>query len=188
VIKSLDRRSVAVRLPNHQTLQWTGPASRVLVHFKASGPVPAIERRSVMSPEVAVQRAICRAERVLPGTPAPEGTRDRRWQAIIRVGEFVETQPEPVWQFTHRWGKHAQADLRMAVATCLLEHLLEYHFESLFPRVRRAAIESTRFADTFASCWWLGQAKAPKNAARIKRLENQLRRARAAKRRMPGKR
>ena len=136
-----------------------------------------------MSPEAAVQRVITRAERVLPGKPAPEGKHDPRWQAIIRVGEYIKTQPEPVWQFTHRWGKHAQSDLRMAVATCLLEHLLEHHFELLFPRVRRAAMESPRFADTFGSCWRFGQAKSPKNAARIKRLESQLRRSRAAKRR-----
>src|SRR3954452_21880969 len=124
-----------------------------------------------MSPEVAVRRAIARAERVLPGTPAPEGKRDPRWQAIIRVGEFVETQPEAVWEFARRWGTHEQADLRMAVATCLLEHLLEHHFELLFPRVRRAAMESPRFADTFGSCWWLGRAKTHKNVARIERLE-----------------
>lgn len=124
------------------------------------------------APEVTVQRAIARAERILPGTPAPEGKRDPRWQGIIRVGEFIEEEPEPVWEFTHRWGKHAQADLRMAVATCLLEHLLEHHFELLFPRVRRAALESPRFADTFGSCWWFGQAKTPKNASRIKRLQS----------------
>ena len=34
-------------MPN-QTLQWTGPASGVLVKWKSSGAVPAIERRSVI--------------------------------------------------------------------------------------------------------------------------------------------
>ncbi len=97
-----------------------------------------------MSPEAAVQRAIARAERILPGTPAPEGKRDPRWQAIIRVGEFIETQPEAVWQFTHRWGKHAQRDLRSAVATCLLEHLLEHHFDLMFPRVRQGGSQRGR--------------------------------------------
>ncbi len=134
------------------------------------------------SPEVAVQRAIATAERILPGTPAPEGKLDPRWQAIIRVGEFIETQPEAVWQFAHRWGKHPQADLRAAVATCLLEHLLEHHFDLVFPRVHRATLDSPRFAKTFALCWWFGQAAAPKNAARIKRLESQLRRSGAMNR------
>jgi hypothetical protein len=136
-----------------------------------------------MSPETAVQRSINRAERILPGKPAPKGERDPRWQAIIRVGEFSETQPEAVWNFAHRWGKHAQADLRMAVATCLLEHLLEHHFDLLFPRVRRAALESPRFASTFNSCWSFGDSKRPKNAVRVVRLQAQLRRSRGAKRR-----
>lgn len=124
----------------------------------------------------AVQRAITRAERILPGTPAPEGKRDPRWQAILDISDYIETQPEAVWQFAHRWGKHAQADLRAAVATCLLEHLLEHHFELLFPRVRRAALESPRFAITFCSCWWFGEAVSPKNAARLNRLKSHLRR------------
>src|SRR5687767_7228998 len=111
-----------------------------------------------MSPQAAVRRAIARAESILPGKPAPEGKRDPRWQAIIRVGRFIESDPEPVWQFAHRWGKHAQADLRHAIATCLLEHLLEHHFELLFPRVRKAVLKSPRFADTFSSCWLFGQA------------------------------
>src|SRR5262245_66588075 len=114
-----------------------------------SAPLLSIYDDHVMSPQAAVGRAIVRAQSILPGTPAPNGKRDPRWQAIIRVGDFVETQPEAVWQFAHRWGKHPQADLRAAVATCLLEHLLEHHFDVMFPRMRRAAIVSARFADTF---------------------------------------
>ena len=135
----------------------------------------AVVRSRRMSPQAAVQRAIARAERILPGTPASEDKRDPRWQAILRVGEFIEAQPEAVWQFAHRWGKHAQADLRMAIATVLLEHLLEYHFELLFPRVRQAALSSPRFADTLGSCWLFGQAEVPKNATRIDRLKRELR-------------
>ena len=120
---------------------------------------------------ITVYEAIAAADAILPGAAAREGQIDPRWQAIIRVGEFIETQPEPVWQFAHRWGRHAQRDLRMAVATCLLEHLLEHHFELLFPRVRRAAMESPRFADTFSSCWWFGQANTRKSATAIRRLE-----------------
>jgi hypothetical protein len=69
----------------------------------------------------------------------------------------------------------------MAVSCCLLEHLLEHHFELLFPRVRRAALKSPRFADTFSSCYWFGQAKTSRNAARMKRLQSQLRRSPAGR-------
>jgi hypothetical protein len=129
---------------------------------------------AAMSTEAAVLRAIARAERVLPGKPAPEGQRDPRWQAIIRVGEFIETHPEHVWEFAHRWGRHAQSDLRAAVATCLLEHLMERHFDLVFPRVRRAVLESARFAETFRMCWAFGQAKERNRAARVRRLKKRL--------------
>jgi hypothetical protein len=126
----------------------------------------------------AVRRAIASAESILPGRPAPVGI-DPRWQAIIRVADFIQSEPEAVWEFTLRWGKHAQADLRMAVATCLLEHLLEHHFELIFPRVRQVALASRRFADTFQCCWDFGQSEYPKNARRMERLRRELRRKRS---------
>ncbi len=58
-----------------------------------------------MSSKAAVKRSIHRAEAILPGMPAPDGACDPRWQAIIRVADFIETHPEEVWQFAHRWGK-----------------------------------------------------------------------------------
>jgi hypothetical protein len=128
-----------------------------------------------MPSEAAVRQAVTCAESVLPGRPAPDGQPDPRWQAIIQVGKFIESHPEPIWEFARRWGKHAQADLRAAVATCLLEHLLEHHFETLFPRVRREALASIRFADTLTSCWPFGLAALPRNAARMQRLKRDLR-------------
>jgi hypothetical protein len=128
-----------------------------------------------MSRDVTVRRAIARAERILPGTPAPEGKIDPRWQAIIRVGEFIESEPEAVWVFTLRWGKHAQSDLRAAIATCLLEHLLEVHFDLLFPRVRHEALRSARFVDTLRRCWRFGLAEQPENATALDRLASELR-------------
>lgn len=60
--------------------------------------------------------------------------------------EFVETDPEPVWGFVVRWSCHPQEDLRMALATCLLEHVLEHHFDAYFPKVRAQCEASRRFA------------------------------------------
>ena len=116
-----------------------------------------------------VQQAIQRAEALLPGSPAPEGE-DHRWLAIIGIAEFVETNPEELWTFVNRWGSHSQEDLRDAIATCLLEHLLEWHFDPMFPRVEQAAQNSPLFADTFRRCWKLGQAELPENAARFDAL------------------
>ena len=121
-----------------------------------------------------VVQAITRAEKILPGKPAPKGKKDARWQAIIKVGEFIETNPEEVWAFVEKWARHPQADLRAAIATCLLEHLIEYHFDLVFPCVEAAAAKSRRFADTFCQCRKFGQAKKPANASRMDRLEKRL--------------
>jgi hypothetical protein len=131
-----------------------------------------------MSPEAAVRRAIARAEAILPGIPAPEGKLDRRWQAMMRVADFIGSRPEEVWQFCLRWGKHPQANLRMAVACVLLEDLIEQHFDLIFPRLRPAATESVRFGDTIRSCWCFLPEKEPEKYKRVRRLQRQLSRRR----------
>jgi hypothetical protein len=88
---------------------------------------------------MSVESAIRDAEWRLPGEAAPEGEKDPRWQAIIEVGEYTETDPEPIWTFVDHWGRSHDADLRTAIATCLLEHLLEHHFDTIFPRVNRSS-------------------------------------------------
>jgi hypothetical protein len=110
------------------------------------------------------------AEAILPGTPAPAGADDPRWQAIIAIGEYIETHPEDVWPFVARWGASTQADLRDAIATCLLEHLMEHHFELVFPRVEQLAKTDRMFADTLSRCWKFGQAELPENAKKIDAL------------------
>jgi hypothetical protein len=120
-----------------------------------------------------VAKAIREAEALLPGVPVEDG-RDPRWQAIIAVGEHIEDDPEPVWGFISRWGGHAQADLRAAVATCLLEHLLEHHFAAYFPRVEERARADILFADTFLSCSAFGLSKEGENAARFEALKEKL--------------
>src|SRR4051812_13600743 len=99
-----------------------------------------------------VQEAIEAAECILPGQKAPEGEIDPRWQAIIAVGEFVEVEPEAVWSFVGRWGSSPDEDLRTAIATCLLEHLLEHHFDLFMPRVKQAALADRLFGDMVSQC------------------------------------
>jgi hypothetical protein len=122
-----------------------------------------------------LQETIAAAERVLPGEAAGDGDVDSRWQAIIAVAEFIPAQPDDVWEFTAKWGGHTDADLRAAIATCLLEHLLETHFERVFPRVEILARRNAHFADTVRMCSNFGQAEVPANAARLDRLKAQLR-------------
>ncbi len=122
-----------------------------------------------------LHEAIAAAEGLLPGHAAPDGQIDRRWQAISAVGEFIDREPEAVWSFIKRWGGSANGDLRAAIATCLLEHLLENHFDRFFERVERAARADRLFADMVCTCWKFGQAGEPERAARFDRLLAALR-------------
>jgi hypothetical protein len=122
---------------------------------------------------VALEELVREAEALLPGEPATEG-QDPRWQAVIAIGEYIESEPEAVWSFIRRWGSHPQEDLRDLIATCLLEHLLERHFAAYFRRVKQQALAASRFADTFLRCWQLGQANEPGNAKQFEALRSQL--------------
>jgi hypothetical protein len=122
-----------------------------------------------------VNEAIANTEAILPGEQAAEGEKDPRWQAIIAVGDFVESDPEPVWLFVERWAQHPDDDLRSAIATCLMEHLLEYHFDLLFPRMEVLARSNRWFAETVGMCWLFGQSELSGNAARLTGLVNELR-------------
>ena len=122
---------------------------------------------------MSITSAIAVANAVLPGTPVDDGS-DPRWQAIIRIGEYVESEPDKVWAFISQWGAYPQEDLRDAIATCLLEHLLEFHFAEYFPHVEDLAVHSAHFADTFLRCWQFGQADEHQNAQRWHSLRSRI--------------
>jgi hypothetical protein len=119
-----------------------------------------------------VDETLAVADQLLPGRPAPKGI-DARWQAIIQVATFAEREPEAIWPFVLKWGSHEDEDVRAAIATCLLEHLLQYHFDRLFPRVASAARTNEFFAKTTAMCWKFGEAAEPARAARFDSLLRQ---------------
>lgn len=126
-----------------------------------------------------VDRAIAVAERVLPGRETKQG-KSPRWQVIIAVGDFIQSDPIPVCDFAMKWARRRGRDLKAAIHCCLIEHLLEYHFDLVFPRMREAARENARVADGFIDLWkspfQCGQASEPKNVARLRRLSNELQR------------
>ena len=125
-----------------------------------------------------VEEAIQGGNEILPGQEALEDEIDPRWQAIIAVGNFIETNPEEVWRFAHQWGQHADEDLRTAIGTCLLEHLLEHHFDLLFPRLEVAVKSSPEFADAFSRSWKFGQTSELSNQVRFNKLMSECKQAR----------
>jgi len=122
-----------------------------------------------------VTDAIAAAERILPGRRARQERRDPRWQAIIKIGEFNRRAPRTVWTFIAKWGCHSDRDLRAAVGTCLLEHLLEYHFEDYITLVEDLAARDPNFADTvLCYCSEFGRTQLPQNRKRLRALNQKL--------------
>lgn len=50
---------------------------------------------------------------------------DCRWQAIIIIGEFLNTRQEDIWKIIITFGSSDNGDIRTAIATVLLEHFFE---------------------------------------------------------------
>jgi hypothetical protein len=88
------------------------------------------------------------------------------WQASIEIVMFVPLEPEAIWPFVLKWGSHDDEDVRMAIATCLLE---------VFPRGETAAKSNIWFAKTIAMCWKFGEAKEPTPSVRFDHLCSEIR-------------
>ena len=122
----------------------------------------------------AMMESIRQVESLLPGVEGSDEVSDPRWQAIITLEPLIESAPEVLWPFIARWGSHPDEDLRMAIATCLLEHLLEFHFTEYFPRVEALATSDLLFGETFLFCSLFGQAKTPRNRKRFAQLKKTI--------------
>lgn len=117
-----------------------------------------------------VNEAIAAAEALLSGRPAPDGEEDPRWQAMIAIAEFLPGDPEPICAFVLRWGSSPDADLQSAVASCLLEYLLELHFAEFFPEIEAHVRRDAVFAETFTRGWPYFQTDEAPNSARFDAL------------------
>jgi hypothetical protein len=90
-----------------------------------------------------------------------------RWAAAGAAGDLVTSRPRVVWSLVVAHGASPIEDVRAAVATCMLEHLLEEHFDEYFPPLEHE-IRSGNFllGDTLRRCWKMGQSELPENSAR----------------------
>jgi hypothetical protein len=95
--------------------------------------------------------AIAEAESLLHLKPVEKG-KDPRWQAIIKVGEFIESEPEMIWAFICESRQTNDEDLQQALACCLLEDLIEAHPEYK-SRAQDLASRDTDFQRLFEICW-----------------------------------
>jgi len=115
--------------------------------------------------------ALARADAQLSAGPPPAGERDPRWPAVARLAAFIDDEPDAIWEFVARWGSDSDVQVRAAVATCLLEQLLDKHFARCFPLVESAVCRSRQFADTFLLCWPFGEASQEANLRRFDALK-----------------
>ena len=82
-----------------------------------------------------------------------------RWRAAIELGEYTKSDPETVWKLCVKWGSARHVDTRMAIATCVLEHILEHHFDPYFNEtVKLVRAGNRRLGMTLSSSWKFGQA------------------------------
>jgi hypothetical protein len=125
---------------------------------------------------VTVGEAIAAADAILPGIAAPEGETDPRWQAVIAVAEFIKTDPEEVWQFALRWGSYDDEDLQTAIGLCVLEHLLEHHFDTYISKMEEAVLADRHFATAASRCSKFGQSES--SAERSSRFDRLVKLAR----------
>lgn len=92
---------------------------------------------------------------------------ERRWEAAAAAGEYVYDAPDDIWPIVLKYGSDVDEDVRQAVATNILEHLLEYHFERFFPLVEaEVQAGNTRLADTLCLSWKLGFSTQRDNSQR----------------------
>jgi hypothetical protein len=94
--------------------------------------------------------AIAEAESLLHLTPVKKG-KDPRWQAIIKIGGFIESEPEVIWAFIYEARQTNDEDLQAALACCLLEDLIEAHPEYKL-RAQDLASRDKDFQKLFELC------------------------------------
>lgn len=78
-----------------------------------------------------------------------------RWQSLIVISELINSHPDLVWKIILKYGDSKDTDMRTAVSTLLLEHLLDFDFDKYFPKIRREILNGRqRFIDTLEGCWF----------------------------------
>jgi hypothetical protein len=87
------------------------------------------------------------------------GNNDIRWQAIIVIGEYIPRghRNEDIWNvIVQHLG--IDEDMQDALATVLLEHLLEHHFDWTVNKIESALEhDGAWLVDVVKRCWRFGQ-------------------------------
>jgi hypothetical protein len=95
------------------------------------------------------------------------GDVSKAWAAAAELGEYALDCPEKVWPLVIQFGSSSEEEMRQAIATCVLEHVLEYHFDEYFPLIEAEGSKGNLdFVDTLRLCWKFGKSLEPSRAKR----------------------
>lgn len=99
------------------------------------------------------------------------GSESERWAAAAELGEYVYEHPAEVWPLVLRHGSSEVEDMRSAIATNVLEHILEHHFDKFFPLLEQEILKGNEnLRATLRLCWKFGQSLDPARARRWEAL------------------
>ena len=104
---------------------------------------------------------------------------DTRWQAAIALCEYCESDRDAklIWPLIVKWGSHENKDVRMAIATCVLEHILGYHFDTYFEKCAEIVRSGNlMFGFTFSMCGKFDQSRDTANSKRMDALDEEYNR------------
>jgi hypothetical protein len=84
-----------------------------------------------------------------------------RWQSLIVIGEYIPAgyRNNAIWQLILQYCGRDE-DMQNALATVLLEHLLEHDFYNMFPQVVAEVERGNEWVvDLLERCWAFGEAE-----------------------------
>ncbi len=87
----------------------------------------------------------------------PDRNNNLRWRALVLAGWYIDEFPSKVWPFVVKYGAVPNKDIRMGVACCLLEHVLQYHYDTYLPETEKLLFTDKNHIYTLRSCLCFGE-------------------------------
>jgi len=95
------------------------------------------------------------------------GSPELRWEAAAHLAEHINDASSDVWKLVLKHGSSDDGDLRSAIATCALEHLLEMSFDQYFGLLELEVRKGNRnLLNTLKLCWKFGDSECSSNSDR----------------------
>lgn len=90
-----------------------------------------------------------------------------RWEAASHLADYIEDASSDVWKLVLEHGSSEDEDMRSAIATCVLEHLLEMSFDRYFSLLELEIGKGNRnLMKTLKLCWKFGESERSSNSDR----------------------